>query len=395
MVVTELTKFFEWYGINPNGTQMDNHKRKNLGTVVMHLANLDRPTADMTNAELKRIDRLGDETLHKIREIEKFGHLKVMQEERLLTKMDEAMIKLRKIHGVGKGTAKDLVTRAGIRTVDQLRQAVDAGSPEVKAILSEPAYVGLQFFDDVEQRIPRRTVEALGTLIIEVAQALIPGCQGHICGSYRRGAETSGDVDVVLCDETGLCVDILSVVTELKRRGVITHDLSHFDEVKPPAWGNADEASKWMGLGVAPGETTQRRLDIYTCPRHELAFMLIFLTGSEFLQRILRLRARKIGWSMSQHGFRVSKLDPDSKLKRVIDGTLTLPCRTEREVFERLDLPYLEPTERNLGNRKLSGWCPAVYKELASETTELPAEDSQATDLDISQTSLDSQMSPI
>lgn len=54
----------------------------------------------------------------------------------------------------------------------------------------------------------------------------------------------------------------------------------------------------------------------------------------------MRTRAHKLGLSMSQHGFRIKKLDPDSKLERVEGGT-TLPAsqfRTERDVFDKLGL---------------------------------------------------------
>jgi hypothetical protein len=67
------------------------------------------------------------------------------------------------------------------------------------------------------------------------------------------------------------------------------------------------------------------------------------VTGSEMLQREMRTEAHSLGLSLSQHGFRVTKLDPDSKLDRVGGGTMLDPTEfsDERAVFAKLGLTYV------------------------------------------------------
>jgi DNA polymerase lambda len=68
-------------------------------------------------------------------------------------------------------------------------------------------------------------------LVREEAQSLDKNLWIDVMGSYRRGAETSGDVDFLITRDTADGKDhagILSkLVGRLKSKGIITHDVSH------------------------------------------------------------------------------------------------------------------------------------------------------------------------
>jgi DNA polymerase/3'-5' exonuclease PolX len=58
----------------------------------------------------------------------------------------------------------------------------------------------------------------------------------------------------------------------------------------------------------------------------------------------MRLFAHKKGYSLSDYG-----LVPVIRVKNETVAEFTsIPCPTERDVFEALNLPYKEPHERNI-----------------------------------------------
>jgi len=112
----------------------------------------------------------------------------------------ETSVKLLKtVWGIGKVTADKLVKVNGIKTVDQLRKAVEVGM-----ITLEPGQlIGLNRYDDFNLRIPREEVEEINQIVMEYAEKIVPGVQGTVCGSYRRGKSDCGDVDILFVPPTG------------------------------------------------------------------------------------------------------------------------------------------------------------------------------------------------
>ena len=47
--------------------------------------------------------------------------------------------------------------------------------------------VGLARYDDLLRRMPRAEASAIGSTVAEAAEALLPGAEVIICGSFRRG----------------------------------------------------------------------------------------------------------------------------------------------------------------------------------------------------------------
>jgi DNA polymerase/3'-5' exonuclease PolX len=305
--------------------------------------------------------------------------------ETIITQKSRTMTELKEVHGIGQTTAERLYAEAGIRSVLELERKVESEDATVRSILTAAAWVGVKNHHDISQRIPSYVVQIIGNAVIKVAKDLFPAVEGHICGSYRRGAPDSGDIDVLIAyDDAGPAVHLAGLVEELKKRGIIVCDLTHMNAnavpTKDDGTAKDDADKKWMGLAVDPdpdGPTTKRRLDLLICPRSELPFQLIYLTGSEFLQRHLQSVAKRRGWKMSLHGFVNKKMDrAGSKLVRVVGGTMLEPCKTEREVFERLGVEYLEPHERNKGNRKFTAWATASLGPDA-EAEEAPGSESE------------------
>ena len=132
----------------------------------------------------------------------------------------DAISEFRKVYGIGRKLANDLYRR-GARTLDDLRTK-DFG-------LSRGQMIGLDLYDELNSRIPREECKAIYDIIHEEAVRLDPKVWVEIMGSYRRGQENSGDVDILITRDTrdslthaGL---IKRLVSALKKRGTITHDV--------------------------------------------------------------------------------------------------------------------------------------------------------------------------
>lgn len=84
-------------------------------------------------------------------------------------------------------------------------------------------------YEDLNSRIPREECRDLFTLIREEALSIDPKLWIEIMGSYRRGQETSSDVDILITRNTedGLthAGRLVELVKSLREKGIITHDV--------------------------------------------------------------------------------------------------------------------------------------------------------------------------
>ena len=81
----------------------------------------------------------------------------------------------------------------GFKTIDELRNA-----PNLDEILNDKQKIGLQFYDDILARIPRCEIIIHEEIMKSLLKKVDPNAELTIAGSYRRGKEDSGDIDVSL-----------------------------------------------------------------------------------------------------------------------------------------------------------------------------------------------------
>jgi DNA polymerase/3'-5' exonuclease PolX len=120
------------------------------------------------------------------------GTLKILEREK-----NNPVNILGEIYGVGPKKAKELVEK-GITTIEQLRERQDD-------VLNDIQKVGLKYYEDILKRIPRSEVEEYKKLFDKDFEKVVgTGSDSHmeIVGSYRRGAESSGDIDVIITSKS-------------------------------------------------------------------------------------------------------------------------------------------------------------------------------------------------
>jgi DNA polymerase beta len=270
------------------------------------------------------MEGIGAKITEKITEVIATGGLRAA--DRMKERADLGAFEiLTSIHGIGPVKARELIG-AGITTVAGLRSAVRADAE----LLTEAQTLGLKYYEDGILRIPRAEMERHEATLLGALPAPL---FGKIVGSYRREAESSGDVDMLVSyPETMSDKDAQALfrgfVAELERVGYIEAKL-------------AGGGKKWMGyVRLAGGAGTgghARRLDLLLTPPAEFAYALLYFTGSDKFNVAFRKYVNDKGYTLNEH----TMVPLKGSVARVPPG-----MKSEKDIFAFLGLRYVPPEER-------------------------------------------------
>lgn len=209
---------------------------------------------------------VGDKIEAKVIEIVTTGRLR--QAEAVLENTENAAVKeLCQVWGVGPAKAINL-TSHGITSVRDLRTAVKS-DPN---ILDRNQRIGLKHYEDLLLRIPRKHVAELENYVKMMAKSIDQGLDITVAGSYLRGKENCGDVDILVRGSTGqLERGFPKLLDVMRKKGVLTDDLVVTDR-------------KYFGVFQFPGRP-HARVDLFAVPEHEYPFALLTYTGSAIFNR--------------------------------------------------------------------------------------------------------------
>jgi DNA ligase (NAD+) len=266
--------------------------------------------------QLKGLPGIGTTIMDKLNEYIETGTLRVIE----LEKINPINI-LIDIYGVGPKKARDLVD-SGIKTIDELRTRQDE-------LLNETQKIGLHYYEDIQMRIPREEIEKYNHLFNIAFKNANSGQDGQmeIVGSYRRGAKSSGDIDLIITSTTGTVYK--NFIAELLKQKIIIEVLS-------------TGPSKTLVITRLPGMNVARRVDFLYAPPDEFAFAILYFTGSKIFNTVMRQHALNKGYTFNEHG--IYKLDNKQKGEKV-DKHFT--C--EKDIFDFLGLQFKTPIERTDG----------------------------------------------
>jgi hypothetical protein len=138
---------------------------------------------------------------------------------------------------VSKG--KELV-ELGYRTIRDVRKGLSRGELDG---LSANAKIGIDCYEDFEERMSRSEVSQIGDIVIRTCRQVLPGAEATIMGSYRRGLPNCGDIDVLILHpdfvETTPKGALGRLIRMLHQSGHMLHDLTSVDGMT--AGGNGTE----------------------------------------------------------------------------------------------------------------------------------------------------------
>eukprot|EP00516_Mucochytrium_quahogii_P003258 CAMPEP_0203750548 /NCGR_PEP_ID=MMETSP0098-20131031/4766_1 /ASSEMBLY_ACC=CAM_ASM_000208 /TAXON_ID=96639 /ORGANISM=" , Strain NY0313808BC1" /LENGTH=569 /DNA_ID=CAMNT_0050639903 /DNA_START=121 /DNA_END=1830 /DNA_ORIENTATION=+ len=294
--------------------------------------------------EVKDIRGIGSKMLLIIGEILKTGKSK-LKDSLENSSLRKALESLCQVHGIGPGLGSQLYAR-GICTIKDLRESDMSRLPSV-------VKCSLPYVEDLQNRIPRSEVEEIGAYVQNVAKQVWSNknVSIQVCGSYRRGKETSGDVDFLICTP-GLdgCPRLLELLEALHKRGFLVQDLVDTRskaKAKHTDIGNGQVAGKqsYMGICKLEGKAFHRRIDIKVYPAKNFGFAMLYFTGSDHFNRSMRYYAKVSGYSMDDTGLYKALRHGKDKVAKATESLIQ--CQTEKQVFDALGLEYRGPTDRN------------------------------------------------
>jgi DNA polymerase (family 10) len=277
--------------------------------------------------ELTDIAGIGKDLADKIGTLVETGELP--QLNKLKSEVPESVLVLLRIPGLGPKKAAVLHQQLGIQTLDQLKAACEAekvrelkgfGAKTEQAILH-----GMNFATTTTTtRMYWATADEIAQALREHMQSCASVKQIELAGSYRRGKETIGDLDVLVDSE-----DVTAVMDHFRR----------FSEAASVIARGDTKMSLRLNNGL--------QVDLRVVPAKSFGAALQYFTGSKDHNVVLRGLAKQRGLKINEYG-----------VFRLEDGKeIYIAGATEQEVYGAMDLPVFPPELREA--RQEFAWAAA------------------------------------
>ena len=279
----------------------------------------------LTVEDARELEGVGDSIATKIGEILDTGRLKAAQCSDPHT---EAMVLFTNIWGVGTETAEAWYAQ-GHRTLQDIVTYVKTLTPQ--------QHIGLRYYEEFKQRIPRKEVENISSIVRHAATRINKKALSATVGSYCRGAETSGDVDILLTLSDGGDVNAF---LKLLVKDLTEHELLLTDVLASSMWSNG----RYLGVCQYTKHLPHRRIDIVVAPYNEWEYAKFHWSCSAIFSRTLRLWVKNNkGWKLSEHTLSYQ----DATLP--VEGASKVNC--DEDIFELLGLKPVPLPQREFAFR--------------------------------------------
>jgi DNA polymerase (family 10) len=277
------------------------------------VSSLPRNVSDMIRAEkdLTELPGIGKDLAGKIKEIVETGSLAQLEE--LEGKTPPELSRLMKVAGLGPKRVKALNQNLGVTSLKDLKEAAQKGKVRElegfgkkteQAILEE-----LEQAEGKEERIKLMEAEQRAGSLVEYLKKTKGIKDITVAGSYRRRKETVGDLDILVT---------------CKKGSNVMDRFADYEDVK-----------KVVSKGTTRGTIVLRsglHVDLRVLQEVSYGAALHYFTGSK------------------AHNIAVRKLGVKKKLKineyGVFKGKKRIAGKTEKDVYDEVNLPYIEPELR-------------------------------------------------
>ena len=275
---------------------------------------------DITEANVLKIEGVGEKISAKIKEILRTG--KLSQFEIIKDDPDVNAIKeLTQLMGIGVKYATNLVKKLKIRSILELKKAYESN----KINLTNEQILGIKYHKHLQVRVPRSEADRFKIIIDCELNKLNKDLKSVIAGSFRRGKDEMGDLDLIIYNEKMNRVPkilLKTIVDQLK--SIIVADI-------------AIGETKYNGLiSLKEKNSKVRRLDIRVVPYESFASTLLYFTGSKDFNQRMRSVAKKKGYLLNEYG--LYKLTKKGKKK--------INTSNEKDIFDELNMKFIHPINR-------------------------------------------------
>ena len=311
-ILLEIGTLLELKGENP-------FKTRAYANAARTLEGLGEPLAKLVaEKRLGEIKGIGEALEQKITELVETGRLKYYDE--LKASIPPGLIEMLEISGLGPKKIQALNKKLGIDSIAKLEAACKAGK------VAELDGFGEKTQTNILEGIERKRTYASKHLLSDAwlaAEPLLENLRSQpdvircsTAGSLRRFKEIFGDIDLLASSKNAAAV-IEFFVTQ---PGI----------VKVLAKGET-KASVILEGGI--------QCDLRVVSDAEFPFALVYFTGSKEHNIVMRQRAIQRGLRLNEYGLFKSK-------EETRDPKLLVPCKTEEDIFAKLDLVFVPPELR-------------------------------------------------
>lgn len=320
------------------------------------IADQGKNLTELDEDELKAIDGIGDKTAKKIREFAETGH--VTEHDELLKKVPEGLLDLFKIPGMGPKTVRSLWKDKGVKGIGDLKRVIADGSimdvPRMGEKTVENIKEAIAFSEKSGARVNIGIAMPIAEGIVEQLGKIAGVERVAYAGSLRRGRETIGDIDVL--------------VATRKPDGV-RKAFTSMDGVRKVLASGESKSSVRMEQGDA-----EIQVDLRLVPRDSWGAALMYFSGSKEHNVRLRERAMKRHQTLNEYGlFPVDPEEDKGAEPPQRRGVKPVASKSEEEIYEALDLPWIPPELREDRGEVSDGYEPPALIELDDVAAELHA----------------------
>lgn len=261
--------------------------------------------------DLSKLPGIGKDLAGKIEEIVDTGKLKQLEE--LETRTPGALSRLMKIAGLGPKRVGELHKKLNINSMEDLKDAVKKG--KLKKLKG--------FGEKIEQAIEEELSQAHDgdervkfAAVVEIANSLVDYLKKDksvkkvvVAGSYRRRKETVGDLDIL---------------STCKKGSKVMDRFTGYEDVKKVVSQGKTRSTVILRSGL--------QVDLRVVPEVSYGAALHYLTGSKSHNIAVRKLGKKKKFKINEYG--------------VFRGKKRIAGKTEKEVYDTVKLPFIEPELR-------------------------------------------------
>ena len=261
--------------------------------------------------DLSRLPGIGKDLAQKIEEIVRTGTLRQLAE--LRREVPPGLTELLRLPGLGPKRVRALSQRLGIRDLEGLRRAAEAGRvrtlPGFGERTERAILEALARHAGAERRILLATAAQYAEALAEHLRRT-PGVEEVVvAGSYRRAKETVGDLD------------ILAIAADHE---AVMERFTGYDEVERVLSRGTTRSTVLLRSGL--------QVDLRVVGRESFGAALHYFTGSKAHNIAVRRLGQERGLKINEYG--------------VFRGRRRVAGRTEESVFAAVGLPFIPPELR-------------------------------------------------
>ena len=314
----QLANLLEITGSNPFRLRAYRNGARVIRDLPQAVASLVESGSDLT-----KLDGIGKGVAEKCHELIETGRLSQMDE--ILETVPESVLDLLNVPGLGPKKAATLYNDLNIENLDMLKAACEANQVQTLPKFGAKTELAILEGIAIAAAANERILWASADKLVVRLRDHMDGCQAierlEFAGSYRRGKETVGDLDLLVDSEDATAV------------------MDHFGDF-------AEIVSV-----IARGETKMSvrlegefQVDLRVVPAESFGAALQYFTGSKDHNVQVRGRAKKIGLRINEWG--VFQTEKDGQPIEEAEKQPSIAGKTEQDVYAALGLPWFEPELR-------------------------------------------------